>query len=89
MSVYCLGRSLGQILQLLVGFSVYCVGITSPWRVSEGVKSYFRCVSEDAVLSVGWGLGMKEKEDKGPLSVGLAILHIHRKGVVNKGQRFK
>lgn len=89
MSVYCLGMSSGQILQLHVGISVYCVGITSPWRVAEEVKSYLGCVSEDTVLSVGWGLGMKEKEDKEPLTVGLAILHIHGKGVVNKGQRLK
>ena len=46
-------------------------------------------MSEDTVLSVGWGLGMKEREDEGPLTVGLAILHIHGKGVLNKGQKLK
>ena len=52
MSVYCLGRSSGQIVQVHVGFSVFHVGITSTWRVVAGLKPYVGVLSGDAVLPV-------------------------------------
>ena len=41
------------------------MGITSPWRFVEGVKSYVEVVPGDAVFPVGWELGRMEKEDEG------------------------
>ena len=41
------------------------MGITSPGRFVEGVKSCVGVVSGDTVLPLGWWLGRMEKEDEG------------------------